>query len=184
MISHGTVDELARSFVRGILPFVEEMKAMEKLEEKEREAQEAQLSSRMVDFQKQLRPLVNAMCKLEDRPEDIAHVNAIIYEEVLGLSPALKRSVEQVLLTDFRQLKQDGLITSLRPKKNVETWVARRQVASQAMEQHLRALMPEESLSHPIFETQEGFLLDLTEDELQFLEDDAKATPQPTPENP
>jgi hypothetical protein len=51
-----------------------------------------------------------------------------------------------------------------------------------AMEQHLRALMPPELLNHPIFESGDGLLLDLTTDELTFLNDDAKAKPQPATE--
>jgi hypothetical protein len=138
----------------------------------------------LVDFQKQLRPLVKAMCKLEDRPEDLARVQTIIYEEVLGLDAALKQRVERTLLADFQQLKKDGLTSSLRPTENTEAWIAQRQAASVTMEQHLRALMPPDLLKHPIFEDGNGLLLDLTTDELAFLNDDVKAEPQPAATKP
>jgi hypothetical protein len=136
------------------------------------------------DFQKQLRPLVKAMCQLEDRPEDISRVQAFIFEEILGLDSALKQSVESTLVADFEKLKKDGLISSLRPKEKAEAWLAQRQAASMAMEQHLRALLPPEMLEHPMFESGEGLLLDLTTDELTFLNDDAKATPPPAATKP
>jgi hypothetical protein len=122
------------------------------------------------------------MCKLEDRPEELARVHAIIFEGALGLDVALKKRVERTLLADLQKLKQDGLISSLRPTENAEAWIAQRQSASMAMEQHLRALMPPELLNHPIFESGDGLLLDLTTDELTFLNDDAKAKPQPATE--
>jgi hypothetical protein len=184
VISHGTVEDLARSFVRGVMPLVEAMKAVEQLDETERAKRESELTVQLEGFQKQLRPLVEAMCRLEDQPEDIARVQTIIYEEVLGLNDVLKRSVESTLLADFKKLREDGLVASLRPAENVEAWIARRQVASIAMEQHLRALMSPEMLEHPIFESGEGLLLDLTTDELSFLNDDAKAKPQPAATNP
>jgi hypothetical protein len=184
VISHGTVEDLARSFVRGVMPLVEAMKAVEQLDETERAKRESELTVQLEGFQKQLRPLVEAMCRLEDQPEDIARVQTIIYEEVLGLNDVLKRSVESTLLADFKKLREDGLVASLRPAENVEAWIARRQVASIAMEQHLRALMSPEMLEHPIFESGEGLLLDLTTDELTFLNDDAKAKPQPAATNP
>jgi hypothetical protein len=184
VISHGTVEELARSFVRGVMPLVEAMQAMEQLDETERAKRESELTVQLVDFQKQLRPLVKAMCKLEDKPEEIAHVQAIIFEEVLGLDAALKQRVEKTLLADFQQLKNDGLITSLRPTENAEAWIAQRQAASVTMEQHLRALMPPDLLKHPIFESGDGLLLDLTTDELTFLNDDAKAKAQPSATKP
>jgi RNA polymerase sigma factor (sigma-70 family) len=182
VITHGTVEELARSFVRGLMPLLDAMKAMEQLDETERAKREAELTVKLVDFQKQLRPLVKAMCKLEDRPEELARVHAIIFEEVLGLDVALKQRVERALLADLQKLKQDGLISSLRPKEDAEAWIAQRQAASMAMEQHLRVLMPPELLNHPIFESGDGLLLDLTTDELNFLNDDAKAKPQPATE--
>lgn len=182
VITHGTVEELARSFVRGLMPLLDAMKAMEQLDEAERAKREAELTVKLVDFQKQLRPLVKAMCKLEDRPEELARVHAIIFEGALGLDVALKQRVERTLLADLQKLKQDGLISSLRPTENAEAWIAQRQSASMAMEQHLRALMPPELLNHPIFESGDGLLLDLTTDELTFLNDDAKAKPQPATE--
>jgi hypothetical protein len=184
VISHGTVEELARSFVKGLMPLLEAMKAMEQLDETERAKRESELTVQLVDFQKQLRPLVKAMCRLEDRPEDIARVQTIIYEEVLGLNAALKQSVERTLLADFRKLKQDGLISSLRPTENADAWIAQRQASSVTMEQHLRALMSPELLKHPVFESGDGPLLDLTTDELTFLNDDAKAEPQPAATKP
>ena len=184
VISHGTVEELARSFVRGVMPLVEAMQAMEQLDETERAKRESELTVQLVDFQKQLRPLVKAMCKLEDRPEDFARVQTIIYEEVLGLNAALKQRVERTLLADFEQLKKDGLISSLRPTENADAWIAQRQAASVTMEQHLRALMTPELLKHPIFEDGDGLLLDLTTDELAFLNDDVKAEPQPAATKP
>ena len=184
VISHGTVEELARSFVKGLMPLVEAMKAMEQLDETERAKRESELTIQLVDFQKQLRPLVKAMCQLEDRPEDISRVQAFIFEEILGLDSALKQSVESTLVADFEKLKKDGLISSLRPKEKAEAWLAQRQAASMAMEQHLRALLPPEMLEHPMFESGEGLLLDLTTDELTFLNDDAKATPPPAATKP
>ena len=184
VISHGTVEELARSFVKGLMPLVEAMQAMEQLDETERANRESELTVQLVDFQKQLRPLVKAMCKLEDRPEDLARVQTIIYEEVLGLDAALKQRVERTLLADFQQLKKDGLTSSLRPTENTEAWIAQRQAASVTMEQHLRALMPPDLLKHPIFEDGNGLLLDLTTDELAFLNDDVKAEPQPAATKP
>jgi RNA polymerase sigma-70 factor (ECF subfamily) len=184
VISHGTVEELARSFVKGLMPLVEAMKAMEQLDETERAKRESELTIQLVDFQKQLRPLVKAMCQLEDRPEDISRVQAFIFEEILGLDSALKQSVESTLVADFQKLKKDGLISSLRPKEKAEAWLAQRQAASMAMEQHLRALLPPEMLEHPMFESGEGLLLDLTTDELTFLNDDAKATPPPAATKP
>jgi RNA polymerase sigma factor (sigma-70 family) len=184
VISHGTVDELARSFVKQMLPMVEGMKSMKGLEGKEREARELELTSQLVGPMIQLRPLVKAMCKLEDRPEDVARVNAIIYQDVLGLDANLRQRLEGQLLADYQQLKTDGLTASLRPKENLEAWTARRQAVSYAMEQNLRALLPKELLDHPIFETNEGLLMDLTDDEIKYLDVDAKATPSPAPTKP
>jgi RNA polymerase sigma factor (sigma-70 family) len=182
VISHGTVEELARSFVKGLMPLVEAMKGMEQLDDAERAKRESELTVQLVDFQNKLRPLVKAMCELEDRPEDISRVQTIIFEEVLGLDAALKQRVEKNLLADFQQLKKDGLISSLRPTENADAWIAQRQAASIAMEQHLRALLPPEMLEHPMFESVDGLLLDLTTDELNFLNDDTKAKPQPAAE--
>ena len=184
VISHGTVEELARSFVKGLMPLVEAMETMDQLDETARAKRESELTAQLVDFQKQLRPLLKAMCQLEDRPEDISRVQTIIYEEVLGLDADLKQSVESTLLADFQKLKKEGLISSLRPKENADAWIAQRQAASMAMEQHLRALLPPEMLEHPMFESGDGLLLDLTSDELTFLNDDAKAEPQPAATKP
>jgi RNA polymerase sigma factor (sigma-70 family) len=184
VISHGTVEELARSFVKRLKPMLEAMKAMEQLDETEREKRESELTVQMIDFMKQLRPLVKAMEKLEDRPKDIARVQTIIFEEVLELNADLKQRVENTFIADFQKLKQDGLISSLRPKENAEAWIAKRRAASIAMEQHLKELLPPELLKHPIFEDGDGLLLDLTSDELTFLNDDAKAEPQPDATEP
>lgn len=184
VISHGTVDDLARSFVKQMLPMVEGMKKLKGLEGKEREARELELTSQFTEPLIQLRPLVKAMCKLEDRPEDVARVNAIIYQEVLGLDANLRQSVESRLLADFQQLKAEGLTSSLRPKENLEGWTARRKAFGMTMEKNLRAQLPEEMLEHPIFETTEGLLMELTEDEIKYLDVDAKATPSLAPTKP
>jgi hypothetical protein len=44
--------------------------------------------------------------------------------------------------------------------------------------------MSPELLKHPVFESGDGPLLDLTTDELTFLNDDAKAEPQPAATKP
>lgn len=178
VISHGNVEELARSFMRKMLPMVEAMHEMEKLDASERETKEAELTTRMGVIQRELRPLMKAVMQLEDTPAEAARVNALMYAEALKLPDAESQRIERILLPDFEQLKRDGLISSMRPKENAGEWSARRDEAGKAMEKHVRELLPPEALKHPMFESMEGILMELSEDELNYLDDEHKATPQ------
>jgi hypothetical protein len=178
VISHGNVDELARAFIRKLLPIIEVTVETEKMNTSEREAMETELTARMEVVQRELRPLMKALMKLEDSPAEAARVNALIYAEALKLPDAGSQVIERALLADFEQLKRDGLISSMRPKENAKEWSERRDEAGKVMEKHIRELLPPEALNHPMLEHQEGILMELSEDELNFLDDDHKATPQ------
>ena len=178
VISHGKIEDLARSMVRKLMPVMEAIAALEKLDVSERSAKEAELSGKLGADLMGLIPLQRAVLKLEDRPAEAAHFFAIAHEEALKLPIALRPRIESTLLADFEQLKNDGLIFSMRSKENAGAWIARRVVASEEMEKHLKALLPPEARNHPIFETTEGFLSGLSIAEIGYLGEEVKATPQ------
>ena len=184
VISHGKIEDLARSMVRKLIPMMEAMAALEKLDESERTAKEVELLAKMgADFMG-LMPLQKLVLKLEDRPADVAHYFAIALEEAIKLPAALRPRIESALLADFDQLKNDGLIFSLRPKENAESWIARRAAASAEMETHVKTLLPPESRNHPVFENSEGLLNGLSVADISALGGDPKATPQPRAAKP
>ena len=139
VISHGKIEDLARSMVRKLMPVMEAIAALEKLDVSERSAKEAELSGKLGADLLGLIPLQRAVLKLEDRPAEAAHFFAIAHEEALKLPIALRPRIESTLLADFQQLKNDGLIFSMRSKENAGAWIARRVVASEEMEKHLKS---------------------------------------------
>jgi hypothetical protein len=184
VISYGKIEDLARSMVRKLMPMMEAMAALEELDENERTAQEAELMAKMGADLMGIIPLQRAVLKFEDRPADVAHFFAIALEESIKLPAALRPRIESALVADFTQLKNDGLIYSLRPKENAEAWIARRGAASEAMEAHVKALLPPEARNHPIFENSEGLLNGLSFEDMSSLGGEANATPQPRAARP
>ncbi len=184
VVSHGKIEDLARSMMRKLIPMMEAMVAVEKLDESERAAKEAELMAKMgADFM-ELMPLQRLVFKLEDRPADAAHFFAIALEEVFKLPADLRPRIESTLLADFDQLKTDRLIYSLRPQENTEEWTARRRAASEEMEAHVKALLPPEARNHAIFEDTEGLLSGFSFADIGALGDEIRATPQPRAAKP
>jgi hypothetical protein len=184
VVSHGKIEDLARSMVKKLAPMMEASAALEKLDESERRAKEVELMAKMGADLMGLIPLQRTVLKLEDRPADAAHFFAIALEEAIKLPAALRPRIESALVADFEQLKNNGLIDSLRPKESAEAWTTRRAAASEEMETHVKALLPPEARNHPIFEYSEGLLSGFAIEELGALGGDAKATPQPRADNP
>ncbi len=184
VVSHGKIEDLARSMVRKLIPMMEATAALEKFGESERRAKEVELMAKMGADLMGFIPLQKIVLKLEDRPADVAHFFAIALEEAIKLPAALRPRIESALEADFEQLKTDGLIYSLRPKENVKAWTARRGAASAEMETRVKALLPPEARNHPVFENTEGFLNVLSFADISALGDDAKATPQPRADKP
>jgi RNA polymerase sigma factor (sigma-70 family) len=184
VISHGKIEDLARSMVKKLMPMMEATAALEKLDGSDRTAKEAELMAKMGADLMGLMPLQKIVLKLEDRPADVAHFFAIALEEAIKLPAALRPRIESALAADFEQLKTDGLIYSLRPRENVKAWAARRGAASAEMETRVKALLPPEARNHPVFENTEGFLNVLSIADISVLGDDAKASPQPRAGNP
>ncbi len=184
VVSHGKIEDLARSMMKKLIPMMEAAAALEELDASARTAKEAELSATMAADLMSLMPLQKLVLKLEDRPADVAHYFAIALEEAIKLPAALRPRIESTLLADFDRLKNDSLIYSLRPKENAESWIARRAAASAEMETHVKALLPPEARNHPIFENSEGLLNGLSIEEFSSLGGDAKATPQPRASKP
>jgi RNA polymerase sigma factor (sigma-70 family) len=179
VVSHGKIEDLARSMVKKLIPMMEATAVLEKLDGSERTAKEAELMAKMGADLMGLMPMQRLVLKLEDRPADVAHFFAIALEEAFKLPAALRPRIESALAADFEQLKTDGLIFSLRPKEHVKAWTARRAAASAEMETRVIALLPPEARNHPVLKNTEGFLNVLSIADISSLGGDAKATPQP-----
>ncbi len=184
VVSYGKIEDLARSMMKKLIPMMEAAVALEKLNASERTAKEAELSLKMGADLMGLMPLQKIVLKLENRPPDAAHFFAIALEEAIKLPAVLRPRIESALVADFDQLKNDGLIYSLRPKVNAESWIARRAAASAEMEKHVKALLPPEARDHPMFEYSEGLLDGIADVDIIVRGDDAKATPQPRAAKP
>ena len=81
VISHGKIEDLARSMMRKMMPMMDAMVALEKLNDSERAAKEAELMAQMGKEIIELIPLQKRVLKLEDRPADAAHFFAAALEE-------------------------------------------------------------------------------------------------------
>ena len=184
VISHGKIEDLARSTMKKWMPVLEAMVEFEKLDADQREAKEAELVAQMGGQLIALIPMQRVMLKLEDRPEDAAHFFATALEESMTLPAGLRQQMEQSLLADFERLKNDGLNFSQHPGDNAEAWIARRVSASQEMQAHLTALLPPGMPKHPFLEVTNGFLNGIFGAEFGYLGDDVKAMPQPSVNKP
>lgn len=178
VISHGKIEDLARSMMRKMMPMMEATIALEKLPESERAAKEAELMAQMGKEIFELIPLQKRVLKLEDRPSDAAHFFATALEEGAKLTNDVRQRLESTLLADFERLRNDGLSFPQRPKANAEAWVERRKAAAEEMQAHLMELLPPEARKHPLFIATDGFLSGMSVAELDYLGEDAKATPQ------
>ncbi len=178
VISHGKIEDLARSMMRKMMPMMEATIALEKLPESERSAKEAELMAQMGKEIIELIPLQKRVLKLEDLPADAAHFFAAALEEGANLPGDVRQHIESTLLADFERLRNDGLSFPQRPKANAEAWVARRKAAGEEMQAHLMELLPPEARKHPLFIATDGFLGGMSVAELDYLGEDAKATPQ------
>ena len=178
VISHGKIEDLARSMMRKMMPMMDAMVALEKLNDSERAAKEAELMAQMGKEIIELIPLQKRVLKLEDRPADAAHFFAAALEEGAKLPSDVRQRIESTLLADFERLRNDGLSFPQRPKANAEAWVERRKAAAEEMQAHLMELLPPEARKHPLFIATDGFLSGISVAELDYLGEDAKATPQ------
>ncbi len=183
VISHGKIEDLARSMMKTMMPIIEAMSALKKVSGTEREAKEAELMAQTGPQLIELIPLQKVVFKLEDRPADAARFFATALDEPVKLPADLHQRIEGALQADFEQLKNDGLSFSQLPKDNAEAWIARRMAVSEQIEAHLMALLPQEFHNHSLFQT-EGFLGGLFIGELSHLGGEAKAAPLPPATKP
>ena len=178
VISHGKIEDLARSMVKKMMPLMEAQGVLEKLTGGERAAKEAEFAAQMGVPMMELVSLQQTVLRLEDRPEDVALFYATAFMEAVNLPAALRPRLQSVLLADFEQLKRDGLSFSQLPSGNPETWLARRMAASEIMHKNIDGILPPQHRKHPIFEINDGgFLGGLSIHELGYLGQDKRATP-------
>lgn len=179
VITHGKIEDIARSLVKKLIPMMEAMEALEKLDDSKRTSKEVELSAKLQAELVGLMPVRRLVLKLEDRPADAAHFFAVALEEALQYPSALRPRIESALLVDFDRLKNDSLNFSMCPTENAEAWIAQRQAAGAKMQTNVRALLPLEFRHHKLFETTESFLDGDSDVEFRVLGGDTKAAPQP-----
>ncbi len=184
VITHGKIEDIARSLVKKLIPMMEAMEALEKMEDSKRTPKEVELSVKLQAELMGLMPVRRLVLKLEDRPADAAHFFAVALEEALQYPSALRPRIESALLVDFDRLKNEGLNFSMCPTENAEAWIAQRQAVGAKMQTNVRALLPLEFRHHKLFATTESFLDGDNDVEFRVLGGDTKATPQPPKAKP
>jgi RNA polymerase sigma factor (sigma-70 family) len=96
-------------------------------------------------------PLMQRIRELDNHPAQASTFYTTLLGDTLQLSPDVQTQLQAELQRSYEKLKSDGLTVAFRPRENPKEWIARREVANQAVTQRVFALLTPEQRTHPFF---------------------------------